>query len=170
ESRSTDSAEFSAIPTHRRSYGQSEPGASVQSHEANVTLVVRPHVLGLRHAEQGRRVNSTAGPVAQEQCTTAALGTKRWLQVIGSPLATEPSPQGRGAGRALSESNNLLQTPKARKLSQSRTRAPQAVPLARMRLAPIQEKGRGGRRSSMPRSAHPSATIFGFGTAKHEKT
>src|ERR1051325_7099738 len=38
-----------------------------------------------------------------------------------------------------------------------------------MRLAPIQEEGRGGRRSSMPRSAHPSAIVFGFGTAKHEE-
>src|ERR1051325_8271476 len=39
-----------------------------------------------------------------------------------------------------------------------------------MRVAQIEEEGRGGRRSSMLRSAHPSATIFGFGTAKARGT
>ena len=107
----------------------------VQTHEANVTLAVRPHVLCLRHAERRRRVNNMAGPVAHGQSTTTAVCTKRWHRSPLAPPATEPSPQGRGAGRALSGSSKLLPTRKARKLSQSRTRAARAIRVAPMRSA-----------------------------------
>src|ERR1051325_8938162 len=38
-----------------------------------------------------------------------------------------------------------------------------------MRSSHVQGGREGGRRSSMPRSVHPSARIFGFGTAKREE-
>src|ERR1051325_6511283 len=80
------------------------------------------------------------------------MGAERWLQIITSPPATEPSPQGRGAGRALSESSNLLQTPKARNSAQRRTGVPSTIKAARMYSAQVQEKKVG-------RSAQFDATI-----------
>jgi hypothetical protein len=73
---------------------------------------------------------------------------------------------GRGAGRALSEVTDCPQHRRRGTIAiahPSGTSNPRGTDAFR---ADTGEK-EGGRRSSMPRSAHPSATIFGFGTAKH---
>ena len=69
-------------------------------------------------------------PVAHVQGDLGAFRTESWQEITIDPFATEPSPRGRGAGRALCELRNLLPTPKARKLSQSRTRAAREIRVA----------------------------------------
>src|ERR1051325_8588112 len=98
----------------------------IRTHEAKFTSAVRPHVRCLRQEKHRRRANNMPSPVAHVQGDLGAFRTESWQEITIDPFATEPSPRGRGAGRALCELRKLLPTPQAAELVQTpHPRAPE---------------------------------------------